>query len=271
MKIYANFTEAQRLLEEEFRQRAYLVHTDKWQAVDVSHKPEMAMRELFSISFTVPTNQIEDIMHWKADIMPNLPFADMHFQERVGGVGTNPGEAWKIWPWGNSADAHRNKRGLFTHTYQERFWPNSLEDHEARPEGIRFMYGDYDHLISHLRMDPLSRQAYLPIWYPEDGACVGRKPCTLGYHFLCRFNFLHITYFIRSCDFVRHWRDDCYLAIRLLLETLARLRALDNRWVSVRPGFYVMHITSLHMFVNDYERLKNEKAKKPSPRSRTGI
>lgn len=255
MRYYPTFTECHKALEDEFRQRAYLVHTDKWQSVEISAKPEMAMRELFSTSFTVPLRGIEEIFHWKEDLLPNLPFADLHFEERIGGRGTNPGEAWKSWPWSNSANSHRDMAGRFSHTYQERFWPNNLEDEDARPEGIRYAYGDYGTLIHHLREDPLSRQAFLPIWYPEDLACNGRKPCTLGYHFFMRHDYFHITYFIRSCDFVRHWRDDCYLAVRLLLETLERLRALDNRWGSIRPGLYVMHITSLHMFVNDWIKL----------------
>jgi thymidylate synthase len=71
-----------------------------------------------------------------------------------------------------------------------------------------------------------------------------------------RHDYLHITYYIRSCDFVRHWRDDCYFSIRLLLETLERLRRMDIRWESIKPGFFVMHIVSLHMFINDYEKIK---------------
>lgn len=261
MRIHATFSEAADRLTQEFLQRAHLVHTDKWQAMDVSRKPEMAMRELFPVAFTVPLRGIEDLEHWQKDIVPNLPFADNHFQERIGGEGTNPGEAWRTWPWGNAADSHRTEKGhRFTHTYQERFWPNNLEDPDGKPEGIRYRYGDYGDLISHLSKDPLSRQAYLPIWYPEDLACDGRKPCTLGYHFFMRHDYLHITYFIRSCDFVRHWRDDCYLAVRLLLETLVRLRARDPRWANIRPGLYLMHITSLHCFVNDFERLKSGRA-----------
>lgn len=256
MRFYASFREAHKLLQEDFLQRAYLVHTDKWQAVRVSNKPEMAMRELFSVSLTVPTGHREEIDYWQKDILPNLPFADEHFKERVGGIGSNPGEAWRIWPWGNAADAHRTEGGRFSHTYQERFWPNNVADLAAAPRGIRYRYGDYDDLIAHLAGDPLSRQAFLPIWYPEDLACDGRKPCTLGYHFFLRHDFFHITYYIRSCDFIRHWRDDCYLAIRLLLHTLAQLRRFDERWVSVKPGLFVMHIVSLHMFVNDYEKLK---------------
>jgi hypothetical protein len=256
MRYFSSFKEAHRQLTQDFADRAYLVHTDKWQALQISDKPEMAMRELFNVSFSVPTRGNEEIVYWQKDILPNLPFADQHFEERVSGIGSNPGKAWKIWPWGHSADAHRTQNGRYTHTYQERFWPNNLEDEDARPDGIRYRYGDYGDLLNHLRMDPLSRQAYLPIWFPEDGACDGRKPCTLGYHFLMRHDFLHLTYYIRSCDFVRHWRDDCYLAVRLLVETLRRLRELDSDWGSVKPGFYVMHIVSLHMFINDYAKIQ---------------
>jgi hypothetical protein len=255
MRIFPSFTAAHSILQEELKQHAYLVHPGKWQSLDVSAKPEMAMRELFNVSFQVPTRGTEEVEYWQKDILPNLPFADRHFEERVGRKGTNPGEAWKIWPWGNSADAHRTENGRFTHTYQERFWPNDLEDRHAKPTGIRYPYADYGNLLQNLMADPLTRQAYLPIWYPEDGACLGRKPCTLGYHFLLRHDFLHITYYIRSCDFVRHWRDDCYFALRLLLFTLWQLRKVDVRWDGVKPGLFIMHIASLHMFINDWYKI----------------
>lgn len=257
MRTFASFNHAHSSLTDEFRSRSYEIHPDRWQAVDVSKKPDMAMRELFSTSFQVPLRGLENLGHWQEDILPNLPFADVHFAERIGGEGTNPGEAWKIWPWGHSAAGHltAGESNRFTHTYQERFWPTRLEDHNANPQGIRYRYGDYNDLVRTLREDPLTRQAYLPIWFPEDLACNGRKPCSLGYHLLMRHDYLHITYGIRSCDFVRHWRDDCYFTVRLLLETLSRLRAMDERWQSVKPGMFIMHIGSLHMFVNDFRKI----------------
>jgi thymidylate synthase len=236
----------------------------------------MAMRELLNVSFQVPFSQYETLDHWRKDIQPNLPFADVHFNERVGGEPTNPGEAWKIWPWGNNASKfleHQNRQ--FSHTYQERFWPKqagytpsgrldepfdpACPDFLARsivPRfGIRYDYADLTDLVRHLGEDPLSRQAYLPIWFPEDGNCKGRKPCTLGYHFIMRHEFLHLTYYIRSCDFIRHWADDCYLAVRLQLWLLDQLRQRDDRWNTVSPGLYTMHIVSLHMFLNDFNEL----------------
>jgi hypothetical protein len=31
---------------------------------------------------------------------------------------------------------------------------------------------------------------------------------------------------------------------------------MDIRWEGIKPGFFVMHIVSLHMFVNDYAKIK---------------
>lgn len=265
MKIFSSFAGARRGLSESLRTHSYLVKGDRWQGVDISRKPEMQMRELFAESFKLSLERTEDLDWWRADIGPNLPFADVHFEERVGGHPTNPGEAYKIWPWGHNAEAFRTQGGKFDHTYQERFWPKYVNvkgtaEADYNPlkdvmRGIRFAYGDLNDLVNHLAGDPLSRQAYLPIWFPEDGTCTGRKPCSLGYHFLMRHDYLHLTYGIRSCDFVRHFQDDCYLAVRLLLWVLDRLREKDDRWKTVQPGAYVMHIASLHMFRGDHERL----------------
>lgn len=270
MQTFATFASARSHFTRKFISQSYEVRASKWQGTDVSSKPDMAMRELFSESFQVPMRGLESLDYWKEDIKPNLPFADVTFDERVGGEPLNPGESWKIWPWGNSADKFRNEAGQFDHTYQERFWPKyarderiaesnvSIEYLEGAPRyGIRFEYGDLNDLINHLAGDPLSRQSYLPIWFPEDGdPKAKRKPCTLGYHFLMRHDYLHLTYHIRSCDFVRHWQDDCYLAVRLALHVLDRLRAANNSWRWVKPGMYVMHIASFHMFVNDWYKLR---------------
>jgi len=283
MSIVVSFTEVCKRLEKFFLEQAHEVHTEKWQGVDISRKPEARMRELLHYSFSIPLRGLEALEHWQNDIRPNLPFADVHFAERVSGVPSNPGEAWKIWPWGNAADAHRTEGGKFTHTYQERFWPK----HAGRPEpshegscgpesscdancmaaaygnhGIRYPYGDLSDVVELLRREPLTRQAYLPVWFPEDTGAVhgGRLPCSLGYHFLLRHDYLHVEYSIRSCDFVRHFRDDCYFTVRLLLWVLERLRGMDHKWGDVKPGLFKMNIGSLHMFVNDYQQLKEKHA-----------
>jgi hypothetical protein len=270
MAIYGSFIEAKLKLTEMFLHQAYTVRAPRWQGIDVSNKPEMAMKEIYGHSIVVPLAGNENLDHYRQDITPNLPWADEHFDERVGGQPLNPGNSWRNWPWGNSADKFRTQGGKFDHTYMERFWPkyagltpngDGIDEgfkfaraHEAQA-GIRYEYGDLDDLVNHLADDPLSRQAYLPVWFPEDGTCKGRRPCTLGYHFIMRNDHLHVTYHIRSCDVVRHWADDCYLCIRLLLWVLGKLRERDERWKSVRPGLYTMHIASLHCFINDWRKL----------------
>jgi hypothetical protein len=128
-------------------------------------------------------------------------------------------------------------------------------------KGYRFPYGDLDDLVTLLANEPTTRQAYLPIWFPEDlGACRLKKrvPCSLGYQLIMRDNKLHIVYYLRSCDFVRHFRDDVYLTIRLALWVLeqCRLAAPGKEWSDVKLGTLRMHVTSLHVFVSDIKILE---------------
>lgn len=268
MKIFPSFQGAVTAITDEFKHRSYSIKTERWQGLSTEGKPEMAMREILFYDFGVPMRTLEDLDHWRKDIEPNLPFADVHFEERISGVPSNPGEAWKQWPWGNAADKHRTAGEKFTHTYQERFWPKQAGPHkvcDSRPHlGIRYEYGDLDDVIELFRREPLTRQAYLPVWFPEDTGVVhgGRVPCTLGYHFIMRHDYLHVSYFIRSCDFVRHFRDDCYLTVRLALHLLNRLRRRDPNWNDIKPGMFRMHIGSFHLFLNDHIKLFPELHKK---------
>lgn len=252
-----------------------VVHTPKWQGVDVSRKPEMAMHEVlfYSLSVHMPS---EDLDYYRHDIAPNLPWADQHFLERVNGDPLNPGETWKSWPYAHSANNFRDSGGQFNHNYMERYWPKlagqtpegrlTSDNLEGKPgpghyapsplRGIRHEYADLNDLVDQLAKDPLTRQAYMPIWFPEDGSHSDRKPCTLGYHFIVRDGELHCVYYIRSCDFVRHFRDDIYLTVRLTLWLLDQLRQKDPFWLEINPGMFLMHITSLHMFRNDYLALR---------------
>lgn len=286
------------------RDRSTLVHPDRWQSIDVSQMPEAATHEVLNHSLKAPV-WTEDLVELARDIQPNLPWADDHFLERIGGKPLNPGVEWAHWPWANKADKFRTEpmpgtaqtcracrgvasaicpgcdgKGLeqeygFSHTYMERMWPKkaNLDEHTARSMGpygarvgIRYKFGDAMDVVRHLAKHPLSRQAYLPIWFPEDtGKSDVRVPCTLGYHFIMRAGYLHCTYYIRSCDAYRHLRDDIYLTVRLQLWMLDQLRhsTFDGdhgeKWLDVKPGLFTMHIVSLHVFRNDYIKLFPEK------------
>lgn len=259
--LYTSFTHAKRDIKEAFKHDAEIIHTEKWQGMDISKMPEARTHELLNYAFGVELST-EDLEFYREDIKPNLPWADNHFEERVCGEPLNPGEQWKHWPWGNSANNFRDLEGKFNHNYMERYWPKHAGQEPPdlwMNEGIRFNYGDLNDLIKLLRNEPHTRQAYLPIFFPEDtGAVHGeRVPCSLGYHFIKRDGLLHINYYLRSCEVYRHFRDDCYLTVRLLLWVLDELRKLDPSWSDVKPGTYSMYMTSFHCFVNDM-RLINE-------------
>jgi hypothetical protein len=198
-------------------------------------------------------------------IKPTLPWADLHFEERVGEKPLNPPPSHEKWPFSSKNNSEFvDSSGEFDHTYPERFWPKYAGDgfyrggKEMVNMGIRFRYGDLNDVLKLLGRDPTTRQAYLPIWFPEDtGSAEGQRvPCTLGYHFIQRFGYLHVVYYIRSCDVVRHFRNDVYFTAKLLLWVLDELNEFAV-WEAWKPGTFTMHITSLHCFMKEKHLLKS--------------
>ena len=261
MTRHAKFRHAINRVGRDLKTLSYPVDANRWQSIDVSDKPELRMREIFNTSFTVALND-KDYHGYQADIGPNLPWADDHFEERVGGDPLNPGTQWRNWPWSQSADKFRTEDDArFSHTYMERYWPQLDLVTGGCRMGIRYRYGDLLDVANLLHEDPLTRQAYLPVWFPEDTGVVHgeRVPCTLGYHFMQRMGYLHCTYYIRSCDFVRHFRDDLYLSLRLQLWMFDELRSIEKiantpeYWNKVKPGMFIFHCVSMHCFENDYQ------------------
>jgi thymidylate synthase len=251
------------------------VKTERWQGVAANTDTF----ELFDVNFQVPLQGIEDLDHWRYDIHPSLPWADDHFLERVGGEPLNPGAQWRNWPWAQRADKFRTA-DRFNHSYMERLWPRfarrtpdgtlpvrvagqsrKFPDKDARgKQGIAWEYGDLQSLVELLVKEPHTRQAVIPLFFPEDTGFAdgGRKPCTLLYQFMVRDGQLCVWYPLRSCDLVRHFRDDCYLAVRLLLWVLGQCRTIrPDYWTDVVPGTYAMHCTSLHVFATDRDWLNN--------------
>jgi len=248
------------------------VKTERWQGVQANTDT----LELLNVDLEVNLRGIESLDSWRQEIQPNLPWADDHFQERVGGEPLNPGVQWENWPWGRSAARFKGER--FNHTYMERLWPKfarrtsngalpldaniherKYPEKDARPkQGTAWSLGDLQDLVELLVAEPHTRQAYIPLFFPEDTGRSdgGRKVCTLGYQMIVRpddheIERAHIWYPMRSCDLIRHFRDDCYLAVRLLLWVLERCRSRDDWWQRVLPGTYSMHMTSLHVFKGD--------------------
>lgn len=267
-----NFTELRAYAHVLMRCESELVRPKNWQSVDVSAKPEMATHEVYGF-YGMCMMGTEHLPSLQADCEPNLPWAENHFLERVCGEPLNPGNTWKEWPYSLKADTFRDDKGQFNHNYMERYWPayaghtpdGSFEDFRKSPDyapaphfGIRHRYGDLHDVVDLFVRDPLTRQAFVPIFFPEDTGVhhQGRVPCTLGYHFILRRNQMHVTYFMRSCDLRRHFNDDCYLTARLVIWLLEQLRTqAPGLFDEVRLGTFTMYATSLHIFRNDWRPL----------------
>ncbi len=134
-------------------------------------------------------------------------------------------------------------------------------------KGVRYRYGDLMDVIRLMKRSLYTRQAFLPVWFPEDTGAVDKQrvPCTVGYHFIVRPSGLdlapdrlHVVYFMRSCDYVRYLRDDIYMAGRLgqwVADTLA-MPAYGGH--EVITDSLTLHITSLHSFVGDDYTIKRQ-------------
>lgn len=226
-----------------FKNESELVHINEWQGRELS----VDMRVIRNVSFKV---EIECGLNGAINtFQPDLPWAEDHFQERVSGVPMNPAPSYKWWPYykeGNKWEI--NDQNQFSHTYPERMWIPSLP-------GKRYNYGNLYDVVELLYKNPLTRQAYLPIWFPEDtGAVHGeRVPCTIGYLFTIRpeakgvFKTLDIHYQMRSCDFMKHFHNDMYLTSRLLQWVCDELSEKDDKSYYI-PGQMIVTIANLHIF-----------------------
>ena len=229
--------------------KAPLQHRNKWQQMDVESSDLHATHELANVIISI--DQVSPgIKALQAAVQPDLPWAEDHFWERVGGHPVNPGAAHAYWPY-HGASIQATLRGMGTrgehydHNYMERMWCKGIPGFG----GYRFEPGDLGSVVDLLTREPTTRQAFLPIWFPEDtGVQAGQRvPCTLGYHFILRDGKLHMTYFLRACEWYRHFTNDVYLAIRL------------QQWVANQVGdevgSFTMHVADMHLFKGDEGRV----------------
>lgn len=238
---------------------APIVDTLSWQGQQ-SEEGKFATREIQDLLF-------EMAMPWPIEVLretvkPNLPWADKHFEERVGGFPLNPPPSAAEWPFAQAGHKdHTDVIGRFSHTYPERYWPKYAGS-VGFPRGIRFETGDLWDVVNLLIRDPATRQAYLPIWFPEDSMAARsgeRVPCTLGYHFMIRRGKISVTYLIRACDFLRHFRDDVYMTIRLAQWVREMLEVKAQ--ISIDLGNLTMHVMSMHVFEKDMDIVKYNQTK----------
>lgn len=230
----------------QFREKSIEVSRSSWQ----DRQDNFNFLELKNYLITVNINNINPIK----EFCPDLPWADVHFEERISGFPLNPTPSHKM--WNCKTEEHLNPEGKFDHTYPERFWFSKCQD-----QGYRFKNGDLKTLINSLKKNPLTRQAYLPIYTFEDltaGLQGRRVPCTLGYHF--SFNTdtcdsresysFDVNYFMRSTDVLRHLNNDLYFTYRLaeyIFREISHQIKLDN----FKLGEMTFFTSNLHCFSND--------------------
>lgn len=260
MNLYraAKFDDIALNLGRDILTRGVRVDTGHWQATrDV---PQTKSIELMDVRVDYEVPRTFEVL--EKDVQPSAPWAEKQFQERIAGEPLNPGDTFTLWPWYKGNVERHKSPGIFSHTYMERFWPRRAgkgETARVGNVGVRYRYGDYDDLVLLLCREPLTRQAYMPIWFPEDTGAHERQrvPCTLGYHFMRRGIELHLWYDIRSCDFIRHFRDDVYMACRLLQETIRRCQSVEpDKWENVIPGRLSFSAHSLHVFEGDEKMMR---------------
>jgi hypothetical protein len=258
MKKFGRFNDVIKWTAQQMYDYSYEVHTEKWQGKDIKHDPKYTMIETLNLSFSCQMSP--DIKEIGEQVNPNFAWADEHFEERVSGLPLNPPPSHVRWPYAQKNNAEFGGLEKFSHTYPERIWPKFASDiPNSKMSGIRYDYGDFNDVISLMHREPFTRQAFLPIWFPEDtGSVTGeRVPCTIGYHFIRRGDWVHVVYYIRSCDFFRHFRDDIYLCAKKVFWLIEKLREKDpENWNHVKPGMLTMHITSLHAWAVEKPLLK---------------
>jgi len=221
--------------------KLYSHHTESgnstWQSIGINEEnPLVEITNIF-VNFGSSNNIMEDTD-------PSLPWSENHFQERICGEPINPGKEYKNWPFYDKFDNDKLFRqgGKFSHNYMERYWCSDLK-------GRRYDYGDLDDIIDRLKENVNTRQAYFTVWHPEDQSNNNvRVPCSLGYWFYQEKGKLDCTYHIRSCDAVRHLRNDIYMTYRLLQHVCSK--------INIEPGELRMWIGSLHCFKSDLYYIK---------------
>lgn len=240
MRIYTNAQEMVEEVKRDLAEMGIVVRPATMQDKYVKGNPDYETKELQNYSYCLLNAKSQDI--------PGVtqPWADAEFEERVTDPWErdwegkrilfqapefiNPGEAWKLREEVWSEYMHDGK---LAYTYNELLWNND----------------QLTKIMNRLKEDPDSRQLWISLWNPDKDpdflGGVSRVPCSLGYGLQVRDGKLNLHYVMRSCDFVTHFRNDVYLAIKFL------------EWVAEKTGYPVGDFThtmfSCHVYNKDVE------------------
>lgn len=237
MRIYINAEEMIEEIKRDLAEMGIVVRPATMQDKYVKGNPDYETKELQNYSYC--------LLEAKSSEIPGViqPWADAEFGERITdpflrhheyGLSTpnfiNPGKAWELRPEVWTEYLHEGK---MAYTYNELLWKND----------------QLMKIMGALINDPDSRQLWVSLWNPEKDpdflGGISRVPCSLGYAFQVRDGKLNMHYVMRSCDFATHFRNDVYLAIKLL------------EWMAEKThypvGSFTHTIFSLHVYNKDVE------------------
>ena len=226
-RIYDNLNIAVNEIERDLHEMGTLVRTMSMQNKLIEEDDDTYdTLELQNYSFT-----ILNLKNIDKEIEPKvLKWCESEFKERISDNFTNPGEAWKL---------------------REEVWKEFLTD-----EKFCYTYNErinnFDQLnkiIDELTENPNTRQAVLDIHSASDNNKLrkSRIPCSLSYQFLIRNKKLNIIYNMRSSDFYTHFKNDIWLA---------------NKMLTYIAGILKIPVWSLHMNIGSlhiYKKYQSEK------------
>lgn len=226
MRVYADFKEAQNEIKRDLNELGMDVQTETMQDKQIADDPDYATKELANYLYMVLDPDFTKIDGLHVD------WVEQEWLDRLQGT-LNPGHAWKLRKdvWEEFLESTRKAEKMprrFAYTYSERMGGYHITK-----------------IIEELKRHPHSRQLYLPVWKWTDEERRGerRVPCSLGYHFMYRAERLHITYSMRSCDFITHYPNDVCLASMLLHHVAEK--------AGMPVGSLTHFVNSLHVYARD--------------------
>ncbi len=184
-----------------------------------------------------------------------FPWAEAEWRDRLAGINGNPTNP------GSSLNYMREDGRILWDDYLEHVGVPGRQrlidagEHAVIPQTFSYTYGErlaisqqVWRVIMELRRNPMSRQLYVGMWdIHNDPERIGerRVPCSLGWHFMMRGGALNVTYTMRSCDFLTHFRNDVWMACALR-DFIAAMAD-----PAIKFGSFTHFINSLHVYERD--------------------
>lgn len=260
MRIYINPSEAFREIERDLFEMSVPVQIETMQDKVVANDPGYLTLEVRGYGFKIvewPWNADEQaeavnyVLTGKKGHEPHsnlshvLNYIELEFQDRIGGVPLNPGNAYqsRTEVWGEFLHD-----GKFAYTYSERISPQlhrimrELADKPGTRQAIVNIHSNIQPTYHNLRPGIRENVVYASADMQNMGGG-GRIPCSMYYQLMIREGKLDLIYTMRSCDFITHFPVDIMLALKLQTWAAAQLQ---------KPvGTFTWFAGSLHCYKRD--------------------